>query len=732
MINNGYKIIATIGPSSINKKIIKEMDRWGTDIFRINLSHTAVEDLTEIINRLKTWTKKPICLDTEGAQVRTGKFPNGKIFLETHSDIEIVKYDNNKSGEKLSIYPLNPQEILKIGDILRIDFNSVIVQVITIEDNRVIGRVLEGGKVGSNKGIGIDRMPYLPAFTEKDYAAVEIGKKLNIRHFALSFAYKKEDLIWLREQFDNPIFIISKIESYNALSNIKDIVRTTDAILIDRGDLSKEVPLQKIGVTQKYIMNFANKFEKPVYVATNLLDSMIAGLQPNRAEINDITSILFSGASGLVLAAETAIGKHPVEVVRMAAGIKEETSKYLSHYPDLNINEYVDKIYENSLILPHGGALVQNYLNSEPEEIKDKNLPKLYLDKQTVLDVDQIATGTYSPLKGFMNLDELTSVLDSYKLPSGDIWTLPILLQLEEENITFKINDSVGLYTKAGKELVGVLEVRGIEKIPDKDVIAQKWFNTTDINHPGVKYFKKKGDYLVSGDVLKFRHSGIEIPYVLTPRQIRSILRDLNMATVVGFHTRNIVHKGHEFIQKKALEQVNADGLLISPVIGPKKRGDFVPEVILGSYDKIISKGYYDPYKVLLGAFCTYSRYSGPREAVFTALCRKNFGCSHFIVGRDHTGVGNYYSSNASQEIFNQVGDIGIKPVFFDTVYYCNACKSITDGCEHQDNNKLKISATEIRKFLIKDEKPPQYLLRNEVSDLLIKMVKENKQIFVA
>jgi ATP sulfurylase len=211
------------------------------------------------------------------------------------------------------------------------------------------------------------------------------------------------------------------------------------------------------------------------------------------------------------------------------------------------------------------------------------------------------------------------------------------------------------------------------------------WFSTTNDEHPGVKYFRSRGNYVVSGEVFKLRRSNSEIPYVLTPNQLRSILRDLNLATVVGFHTRNVVHRGHEFIQMEALKKIKADALLISPVIGPKKKGDFVAQAILESYERIISKGYYEPFKVLLGAFCTYSRYSGPREAVFTALCRKNFGCSHFIIGRDHTGVGNYYDSNASQEIFNKIGNIGIKPVFFDTAYYCSACESVTDYCHHED-----------------------------------------------
>ena len=730
MVNGKNTIIATIGPSSLKENIIREMDRWGTDIFRINLSHTAIKDLEDIIGKLRSWTKKPVCLDSEGAQIRTGKYLNGQIVLQTNSLIEIVKYSDIESGNRLSIYPAMPEEILKVGDVLRIDFHSVIVQVIKIDSKTVLGRVLEGGIVGSNKGIAIDRMPYLPAFTEKDYSAFKIGKELGIVHYALSFTYKKEDIIWIREQFDHPIFVISKIESYNALSNLLDIVRTTDAILIDRGDLSKEVPLQKVGVVQKYIMNFANKFEKPVYVATNLLDSMISGLQPNRAEINDITSILFNGASGLVLAAETAIGNHPVEVVRMAAGVMEETKSYLNHYTDLNIHAYINKVYENSLIPPHGGELVQNYLEEDIKEIEHKNLPQLYLDEHTALDVEQLSVGTYSPLKGFMDLSEMNSVLESYKLLNGTVWTLPILLQMNEDKIKFKINDRVLLYAGRDHELVGLLEVKNIEKISNLNLIAEKWFGTAEDKHPGVKYFKSRGNYVVSGDVFKLRWSNSEIPYVLTPNQIRSILRDLNLATVIGFHTRNVVHRGHEFIQMEALKKIKADALLISPVIGPKKKGDFVAQTILESYERIISKGYYEPFKVLLGAFCTYSRYSGPREAVFTALCRKNFGCSHFIIGRDHTGVGNYYDSNASQEIFNKIGNIGIKPVFFDTAYYCSACESVTDNCHHEDKYRIKISATEIRNYLVSNKRPPEYLIRNEISDLLENMMRENEQIF--
>ncbi|MGA8265793.1 MAG: pyruvate kinase [Ignavibacteriaceae bacterium] len=176
-MDNIFKIIATVGPSSLKENVIKEMDRWGTDLFRINLSHTEVKDLEGVINKLRSWTNKPVCIDSEGAQIRTGKYLNGQIKLETNSQVEIVEFKEKEDGLRLPIYPGNPAEIFKVGDLLRIDFNSVIVQVMKIEGELVVGRVIEGGKVGSNKGIGIDRMPFLPAFTDKDYAALEIGRK---------------------------------------------------------------------------------------------------------------------------------------------------------------------------------------------------------------------------------------------------------------------------------------------------------------------------------------------------------------------------------------------------------------------------------------------------------------------------------------------------------------------------------------------------------------------------
>lgn len=726
------KILATLGPSSLEEFTVQNMDSAGVDIFRINLSHTKAEDFLGIVKNVQSWTKKPLCADTEGAQIRTGKMSarggsafggkNNSVVIKNDSVVNLVS--ENVLGDELNIplYPVAPHKILQTGDILSIDFNSVSVQVIKIEKEKVFARVISGGTIGSNKGVNVDRLVDLPAFTKKDLKVFQIAKKIKLTHFALSFASRKEDVAKLRSFFPYPIFIVSKIESRFGLANLEEICKASDAILIDRGDLSREVPLSKIALAQKYILNVANNLNVPVYVATNLLESMIKNCEPTRAEINDITSTLMEGAQGLVLAAETAIGKYPVQSVRMVSGIKKEVEDWNRS----GSKNYFNSIYEYNLIEPHGGVLVQNFLNSDKINSL-KNYPKIDVDDRILSDVIQIAEGTYSPIRGFMNYKELISVLDHYKLPSGVVWTMPLLLQLTKANIKFGKKDMLAIRREKDKEIYAVMQVSDIKKIDVVD-IAKKWFGTNDREHPGVDSFMKKGDHMVSGEVFLIKKPNFYLDsYSLSPKQTRQIFKDRGWQKIVGFHTRNVIHRGHEFIQQKALELTKADALFISPVVGQKKKTDFSAEAILKSYEVMMKNNYYDPYPALLGTFNTYSRYSGPREAVFTALCRKNLGCSHFVVGRDHTGVGNYYSPDASQKLFDKVGDIGIIPLMFNTVYYCQVCKKITDSCQHGEDKRLKISGTQVRQNILNNSDMPEYLLRKEIAEELKKMNKDPK-----
>jgi len=721
--SENIKILATVGPASLKEFIIRNMDVAGVDIFRINLSHTKIKDLPAIIKNLQKWTEKPICLDTEGAQIRTGKIKNGQTEVKNNDILFLTSAGVLGDKYHIPLYPIAPHKFLQLGDIISIDFLSVIVQIIQIKGKKVCARVLSGGRIGSNKGVNISgRQISLSPFTEKDSKALELSKKFGLSHFALSFASRKEDVEQFKKFFHYPIFAISKIENRAGLINLEDICRISNAILIDRGDLSREVPLQKIAFAQKHIVDTANRIGVPVYVATNLLENMIDNFEPTRAEINDITSSLFSGVNGLVLAAETAIGKHPVQCVRMVAGIK----KTLEKYSVSNSKDFLNSIYEYNLVEPHGGILVQNFMDFN--QIKNiEKLPKIDIDDRILSDVVQIAEGTYSPLRGFMTRDELFSVLNRYKLPNGVIWTMPIIFQADKKDISFNKKDTIALRRVKDKNLYAIMKVSDIWKI-DLSYVAKKWFGTDDLKHPGVSQFAKRGDYIIGGEIFLLRKPPFFFKsYSLTPFQTRQIFKDRGWQKIVGFHTRNIIHRGHEFIQKEALKMVEADALFISPVIGQKKEKDFSAEAILKSYELMIKNNYYDPYPALIGAFNTYSRYSGPREAVFTALCRKNFGCSHFIIGRDHTGVGNYYASDASQKLFKKLGDLGIKLLMFKTVYFCKACRKITDNCKHGEEKRISLSGTSVRKHLLSKLNMPKYLVRKEISKFLQEMHKKPK-----
>lgn len=724
--NNNIKILATLGPASMTKSIVENMDSSGVDLFRINLSHTKIEDFEKIVNDIQSWTKKPICVDTEGAQIRTGTIKNGKVKIKNNSLVSITSSEVLGDSFNIPIYPINPSSELAPGDIVALDFNAVIIQVVEIRNNKVTARVLSGGIIGSNKAANIDRPLKLSPFTLKDIKAFEISKTMGLNHFALSFASKKDDILNFRSFFDYPIFLISKIESKFGLNNLKEICEESDAILIDRGDLSREIPIQKIALVQKHILETAKNLKTPVFVATNLLENMVNNFVPTRAEISDITNILLAGSQGLVLAAETAIGKYPVSAVRMAVNVKKE----VENYKNSGKEKYFNGICDYDLIEPHGGVLVQNFITPDKAEALLNNLKEIKIDECILSDVFQIAEGTYSPICGFMNKEELYSVLDDYRLPSGVVWTLPILMQMKKEDINFKIGERIALKRAKDNVCYALMDISNIEKI-DVDSVSLKWFGTNDNSHPGVMKFKTKGDYIISGEVFLFKKPDFGLDsYILTPSQTRTIFKNRGWQKIVGFHTRNVIHRGHEFIQKKSLEMINADALFISPVIGQKKEKDFSAYAIIRAYETMIENNYYGQWPTLISAFNTYSRYSGPREAVFTALCRKNFGCSYFVVGRDHTGVGNFYSPDASHRIFDNLKDIGIVPLFFNEVYFCKSCNKHTDNCIHEQKNKLSLSGTKVRECLLNGLEVPEYLIRKKIFNTLKELSKNSVKLF--
>ena len=309
------KLFITLGPSTLNKNFLNSINSKYVKLLRINLSHTKIKDLKKIVLFIRKYSNIDICFDTEGAQVRTSKVINDKKQLIRNQIVHINK--SNISNSRITLTPNNIYKKLKLGDTLDIDFNSAKIKIIDENSSIYKCKVIESGSIGSNKSVSVSRSINIPPFTDKDIKAFELANNLNIKNIALSFTSSEQDIKKLRKYFENDITITSKIESKKGLLNLNKILNEANNILIDRGDLSKEIPLPLIPKKQKEIISAANQRNVPVFVATNLLESMVTKKEPTRAEVNDIYNTLVDGADGLVLAAETAIGNYPTECIDM-------------------------------------------------------------------------------------------------------------------------------------------------------------------------------------------------------------------------------------------------------------------------------------------------------------------------------------------------------------------------------------------------------------------------------
>ena len=693
----------------MTESVISRLDELGVTLFRVNLSHTRLDELPELISFIQRHTLVPICLDTEGAQVRNGPLIGGEVVVQEQMTISAKKLNCAGDDKCFSFYPEFVVDLLEVGDFISIDFNAVLVQVIERTAETAVMRVLNGGVMGQNKAVTIKRHIELPPLTDKDRASIAIGRKMGLTHFALSFAGSGENVDLIRELCGPTSFVISKIESIQGLTNLSRITQNSDAILIDRGDLSREVPIERIPSIQRHIILNSNTLQTPVYVATNLLESMVTQPGPTRAEVNDIFMTLETGADGLVLAAETAIGRRPTACASVVVKV--------IHAFENKDEDILSMAREQPLLLttPHGGELVSRLANKEDvDSIKDCR--SFVVANEELLDCEQIADGTFSPLTGFMGKETLESVLIQNQLPSGVIWTMPIILQITAPNTPPRINERAILTGKDGipHSIIDVSEIYEV----DLEKIVKLWFGTNDLNHPGVSRITKGGNMFVAGDITLIRKcDSLHSHYTFSPIETRLIFAHKGWTKVVGFHTRNPAHRVHEYIQMAALEKSYADGIYISPVTGLKKKGDFLPEPIFQSYNALIQDKVYPEASVLLGGFATYSRFCGPREAVFTALARKNLGCSHFIVGRDHAGVGDYYDGEANKSLFERIGDIGIEPIFFDAIGYNKKMKCYLP--KHPSGNGELISGTEARNTLRNGGVLPTWFMRPSVQKVL-------------
>jgi pyruvate kinase len=311
------KILCTLGPASLKGEVIEALDQRNVDLFRINLSHTPLPVVRSTIELIRRHTARPICIDTEGAQVRCGKIAPG-VVLRKGSRTRLTTIDVEGTEDLFTLRPGSVVPALKPGNIVNIDWDSASVEVLEVRDGEADAIVLEGGRIHSNRGVAVTPSPVLPSLTDMDLRSIEVALDCGIEHFALSFASRAEDVVALRTDIvGSSAYIFAKIENRAGLREMDDIISCSDAVIIDRGDLSRAIPIEVIPMYQKEIIRRCNSLSKPVFVATNLLESMVQNRNANIAEANDIMNTLIDGTHGLVLAAETAIGANPVASVDM-------------------------------------------------------------------------------------------------------------------------------------------------------------------------------------------------------------------------------------------------------------------------------------------------------------------------------------------------------------------------------------------------------------------------------
>ncbi len=374
-----------------------------------------------------------------------------------------------------------------------------------------------------------------------------------------------------------------------------------------------------------------------------------------------------------------------------------------------------------SAIRAHGGKLVNRITQKDTS-----GMFSISVSEDLANDVENIADGIFSPLEGFLVKSDFDGVISKGRLANDLPWTVPIVLDVDKETAQ-KAKDAGDVALKTTHGEFAILHVEETYTF-DKTKTSQAVYGTTDLAHPGVAKTNSMKEYLIGGKIDYTKRPGDDPirKYRLTPTQTRQAFSDAGWKTIAAFQTRNPPHVAHEMLQKESF--LSCDGVFVNPLIGKKKSGDFIDEVILESYIAMINN-YYPKNRCSLATLHTEMRYAGPKEAIHHAIMRQNYGCTNIIIGRDHAGVGKYYSPFAAQEIFSDYPDLDIKPLFFPAFYYCKKCLAFTNerACPHSPDFHEQISGTKLRSIIDEGQSPSEYIMRPEV----VKVIQSYKKPFV-